>query len=234
LAAGVYSTTVAGLKAVVIVGPNYNPQTPTYLGFFVHGDGGNYYRFTDPKDALTQFIQQHSWILVSPQSPNGSKWWTQYWEANYVPQMRAVMVEMFAKYNLCRNIIFGAGVSGGSEFIANYFFPEAGADYPAHYVLNCGGDVWLSDEEQRIYALGKQPNIVARSSFTFVYGTKDYLYNTILRAIRIYTAANLRVTVDETVGMGHCDTWYAEGHPPADEKNSEYWDKIARELKIYQ
>jgi len=231
---GVYTTTVAGLKAIVIVGADYDPQQPTYLGFFLHGDGGNYYRFTDPQDKVTQFIQQHHWILVSPQSPNGgARWWTEYWESDFVPQMRAVMEEMFTKYNICRNVLFGASVSGGSEFVTNYFFPQAGADYPAHFVLNCGGDVWLWEAQQQISALSQQPQVKTRASFDFVYGTNDYLYNTIQKAIRIYSNAGFTVNIDETAGMGHCDSWHSDGFPSADEKISIHWDKIARELKIY-
>jgi predicted esterase len=227
LVPGIYDITVANLPAVVVVGKGYDPQTPTYLGFFLHGDGGNYYRFKDPTNQVTKFITEQGWILVSPQSPNdGKRWWTEYWEEDHTQEMAAVLDEMFAQYNICRNQLFGSGVSGGSEFWANNFFPNKGAIYPAHVVLNCGGDVWIWSYQQLLKTLGQQPNIVAKSSFTFVYGTEDYLYSTILRAIDTYTGSGFRVIVDETPGMGHCNSWFGGGYPTVEEKIVSHWTQM--------
>ncbi|MDM8528756.1 hypothetical protein QUF58_11190 [Anaerolineales bacterium HSG24] len=232
LAPGIYNdVTIAGLKAVIVVGEGYDPQQPTYLSFFLHGDGGNYYRFQDPTHSVTQLVNERGWILVSPQSPNnGERWWTEYWEANFNQNLVDLFDEIFANYNVCQNQLFGAGVSGGSEFWINYFFPHKGATYPAHMVLNCGGGVWIWSHRQLITNLGKQPNIVAKSSFSFVYGTSDNLYPYIREAINIYQTAGFTVTVDETSGMGHCDSWYSQGYPTATDKIVEYWNSLAETI----
>ncbi|MDM8530563.1 hypothetical protein QUF63_05280 [Anaerolineales bacterium HSG25] len=226
---GIYNdVTIAGLKAVIVVGEGYDPQQPTYLSFFLHGDGGNYYRFEDPTYPVTQLVNQQGWILVSPQSPNnGARWWTEYYEADFNQNLADVFNEIFARYNVCQNQLFGAGVSGGSEFWANNFFSNMGNLYPAHMVLNCGGDVWIWTYRQQIKQLGKQPNIVAKSSFNFVYGTNDYLYPTIRNAINIYQTAGFTVTIDETSDMGHCDSWYSQGYPTAADKIVEHWKRLA-------
>lgn len=234
LSPGIYDNlTIAGLKAVLVVGDGYDPQTPTYLSFFLHGDGGNYYRFVDPTYPMTQFVNDHDWILVSPQSPNGNRWWSEFWEEDNIDEMAAVLQTMFEQYNLCQNLVFGSSVSGGSEFWANNFFPNRGGDYPVQMVLNCGGDVWLYTSRRRIYTLGQDPAVVAKSSFTFVYGTEDYLYDTILKAIDIYTDAGFEVYIDETEGLGHCDTWFSQGFPTAADKIITHWDRIAQQRGVY-
>ena len=122
---GRYLTTVAGLNAVVVVGQGYTPQTPTKLGFFLHGDGGIYTYFMDPSNATTQFIDQQGWVLVSLQAPNGYNWWDEdEWVGDHNEAMVAALEEMFANYNICRDAVFGSGISGGSEFWSSRFFPS--------------------------------------------------------------------------------------------------------------
>lgn len=223
-APGRYETTVGGLNATVVVGEGYHPGTPTYLGFFIHGDNGSWTKFQTSSNPVTQFVNQHNWIFVAPQSPNGGQsWWTS-WSGDHNEAFAHVLDEMFAKYNVCRNVVFGSSGSGGSEFWTTYFFPEEGDRYPAHTVIGCGGDDGLgSAGDRKIIALGQDPNVVARSTFEYVYGTEDYLYNLIQQSIEIYTEAGFTVYVHEIPGAGHCNRWTDEGLPNLSERIAQYW-----------
>jgi hypothetical protein len=232
LAPGRYLTTVAGLNAAVVVPPGYNPARPTYLGFFIHGDGAVYDGFVKASNPVTQFVTARNWILVSPLSPNGQSWW-----ANRVGDhnlaLARVFDEMFARYNVCRNVVFGATGSGGSEFWTSYFFPAKGGTYPAHTVVACGGnDGHDSLSRQQILTLGRNPNVVARSTFDFVYGTADRLVPGILQAIELYSRAGFDVPVEAIPQGGHCNKWKAEGRPTFHEQIRIHWGRMADELGV--
>lgn len=235
LAPGRYGTTVAGLNATVVVGQGYDPQVPTYLGFFVHGDNGVWTKYQTPSNPVTRFVDQQSWIFVAPQSPNdGKSWWTN-WEGDHNEAFAAVLDEMFARYNVCRNVVFGSSGSGGSEYWTRLFFPEKGGNYPAHTVIGCGGnDGVYTAVNNQIIALGRDPNVVTRSTFEYVYGTEDRLYDTIQRSIAIYTRAGFHVIVDELEGAGHCNQWTSQGLPDLSTQIAAHWEKRAKALQVYR
>ncbi len=233
LAPGLYQTTVAGLNATVVVGNGYNSKTPTYLAFYAHGDNGNVdlAQFRSTSNDVVKFVTQRGWIFVAPQSPNGGEsWWTN-WNGDHNAAFAKVLDAMFAKYNVCRNIVFGASGSGGSEFWTAYFFPEKGGTYPAHMVIGCGGNRGHdTTARQQIVTLGKNPTVVARSSFEYVYGTDDSLYPLIIRSIAAYTSAGFHVDTAELQGAGHCNQWLNEGLPRLSQQIATRWTRLATEF----
>jgi hypothetical protein len=225
---GTYHTTVAGLNAIVVVGKGYQPQNPTYLGFFIHGDGGLYRQIEKSSNPITQFANQHGWILVSPQAPNGSSWWAN-WQGDHLQALAGVLDQMFAKYNVCRNIVFGTTGSGGSEFWTSQFFPNKGGQYPAHTVIACGGS---GGNATKLAALAKNPDTVARSTFHYVYGTADNLYPGILRSITSYRNAGFNVYTEEIQNAGHCNVWPNQGLPTWPEWTVTFWTQMAGRLGV--
>jgi len=204
LAPGIHVTTVAGLNAVVVVGDGYDPQQPTHLAFYLHGDEGAYLQFQSPNHPMTQFVKGRGWIFVSPQSPNaGASWWSN-WQGDHNEALAQVFEEMKAQYNVCRNLVFGATLSGGSTFWARNFFPNKGGQHPAYTVMLCGGVLPSKSDRPKVITLGQNPAIVAESSFEFVYGTEDFLYNNIQQTIEFYTGAGFEVSKEEIAGAGHC------------------------------
>jgi hypothetical protein len=140
-----------------------------------------------------------------------------------------VFDEMFAKYNLCRNIVFGTTGSGGSEFWTSQFFPEKGVQYPAHVVIACGGS---DGPKSKINALGKNANTVARSRLYYVYGTADRLASGIRQSIQTYTGAGFHVKVKALEGAGHCNKWRSENLPTWHDWAATYWTEIANLLRV--
>jgi hypothetical protein len=230
---GRYETKVAGLNATVVVGKGYDPQTPTYLGFFVHGDNGSWTKFQSSSNPVTEFVNQQGWVFVAPQSPNGGESWWENWNGDHNEALARVLDEMFAKYNVCRNILFGSTGSGGSVFWTGYFFPEKGGQYPTHIVIGCGGTYGHdSTSRQQIIALGQNPTVVTRSSFEYVYGTEDYLYNITVASIEFYTHAGFHVYPYKLQGAGHCNEWSGQGLPSLSEQTAIHWANRAAELGV--
>jgi len=231
LAPGRYRTTVAGLNATVVVGQGYDPRTPTYLAFFLHGDNGSWTKFLSTSNPVTKFVNQQGWIFVAAQSPNdGESWWT-HWSGDHNQAFSRVLDEMFAKYNVCRDMVFGSSGSGGSEFWTSHFFPAKGAEYPAHTVIGCGGnDGYSRTSRQQVSALGRDPDVVRKSTFEYVYGTEDYLYRLVRESITLYTNAGFNVYVHEMAGAGHCNEWPADGFPDLSTQIATYWAKRAAAL----
>lgn len=231
LAPGRYATNVAGLKATVVVGKGYKQSTPTYLAFLLHGDGGKYQAYQKANNPITKFIDERNWIFVAPQSPNNGDSWWQNQKGNQVDAFARVLDTMFAQYNVCRNVVFGTSGSGGSEFWTSHFFPNKGGQYPAHMVIACGGSGGGgSSNRQKIQALGKDGSVVARSSFYFVYGTKDKLAPMITDSIEIYRNSGFKVYVDKLEGAGHCNKWKDQGFPTWAEQAVIKWKDLAGQV----
>lgn len=204
LAPGIHETTVADLKAVVVVGDGYSPQQPSYLAFYLHGDEGAYWQFKYSSNPLTKFVKQRGWVFIAPQSPNdGDSWWTN-WRGDHNEALAKVFKEMFAKYNLCHGSVFGSTLSGGSVFWNRDFYPNKGGEYPSYTVLICGGLIPRKADKPKVTELGQNPDIVKRSSFEYVYGTEDNLYDDIQGALTFYKDAGFEVTKEELPGVGHC------------------------------
>ena len=68
----------------------------------------------------------------------------------------------------------------------------------------CGGVLPSKDDRPKVITLGQNPAIVAQSSFEFVYGTEDFLYNNIQQTMELYTEAGFEVSKEEIPGVGHC------------------------------
>jgi len=233
LAPGRYRTTVAGLNATVIVGQGYNPRKPTYLGFFLHGDNGSWTKFLNSSNPITELVNQRGWIFVAPQSPNDGEAWWLHWNGDHNAAFSRVLDAMFAKYNVCRDVVFGSSGSGGSEFWTAYFFPEKGKEYPAHTVIGCGGnDGHSRTSRAQIMALGQDPDVVRRSSFEYVYGTDDGLYGLVIDSIDLYTRAGFHVYIHELEGAGHCNEWSQEGLPDLSTQIANHWARRAAALGV--
>jgi hypothetical protein len=229
---GRHLTTVAGLRATIVVPVGYDPRVTTYLGFFLHGDGGNFDGFLKATNPVTKFVSQRRWILVSPLAPNGRSWW-QAWNGDHNQALGRVFAAMFARYNLCRETVFGAAGSGGSEFWTGQFFPAMGGTYPAHCLVACGGnDPHTSAGRQQALALGQRPEIVARTTFDFLYGTADRLVPGILQSIDFYRRAGFSVLVEAIEGGGHCNKWKLEGRLTFHQQIAVHWARMATSLGV--
>jgi hypothetical protein len=225
---GIHETNVAGVKAIVVVGKGYNPKNPSYLGFNLHGDGANYTAIRKANNAITKLANANGWVLVSPLAPNGKSWW-QNPKGDQKQAFANVLDKMFAQYNVCRNIVFGTTGSGGSEFWTSQFFPAKGTQYPAHTVIACGGSGGPRD---KINALGKDSGLVNRSTFYYVYGTKDKLAGGVQNSIKSYSGAGFDVRVKKLDGAGHCNKWKAQGLPTWHEWAATFWKDMAREQGV--
>ncbi len=235
LAPGNYVTTVAGLQASVVVSDNYDPQTPTYLSFHVHGDVSAWWVFGNkPNNDVTKFINDQGWIFVAPESPNGGQSWWDNENGDHRQALADVLDEMFASYNVCRDTVIGSAGSGGSEFWTRMFFPRKGGQYPAHMLINCGGNDVNGNaaDLQRVQEFGDDPAINARTSLYFLYGSEDSLVPLIEQSIDMYTEAGFDVTVDKLEGAGHCNKWKDEGLPTYYEQITLKWTIIKDKLGI--
>ena len=87
---------------------------------------------------------------------------------------------------------------------------------------------------QTIIDLGQNLDVVARSTFEYVYGTEDTLYESglIQKSIAIYTQAGFNVYTTELEGAGHCNEWTDEGFPDTSTQIADHWEKRARALGI--
>ena len=245
LSPGTYDITVAGRPAIVIVGDGYTPGQPTFLAFYLHGDGGNYDFDKSQFSAINQFIRQNGWIYVSPLAPQtatdsgGDS--IHQWNGGSLPSTGAdenltflsnVYEEMFANYNVCRNVLFGSSASGGSWYYDAYFFPKRGGTYPAFMDLNCGaagvydGGFWrFADIYQDLEALSQMPDIVNRSEFRYTIGTDDFLFDGAKTSSATYDALGFNVSTDFLPNVGHCGFSVSE-------KARDYWQSKAATLNL--
>lgn len=87
---------------------------------------------------------------------------------------------------------------------------------------------------QTIIDLGQDLDVVAKSTFDYVYGTEDILYEwgLIQRSIAIYTQAGFKVYTTELVGAGHCNEWTDEGFPDMSTQIAAHWENRVAALGI--
>jgi hypothetical protein len=229
---GTYETTVAGLNAILIVGQGYDPSKPTYLSFYLHGNSGGYIWFKSLSNPVNKFVNQHNWIFVLPRSPQGTSW-SKDWNQSLNEAFIKVLEEMFAKYNVCRDILIGSSISGGAIFWTGYFFPEEGNKYPAHVSILCGGfAAHNTASRQKVMDLGRDPDVVAKSTFDYTYGDADYLYNYIVQSVQLYSDAGFKVKTLVLPGAGHCDEWIGQGFPSIFAQITEDWEERIQELNL--
>lgn len=216
LGLGTHDTTIAGQPATVIVGQGYDPAKPTYLAFYLHGDEGGYNFHTNPFNLINQFINDNSWIYVAPQAPKALDGDYYPWDgrgggsiAANETLVKAVLEHMFANYNVCRNILFGASVSGGSWFYDIYFYPNNGAQYPAFMNLVCGsGGVSAASNffgsYDKLVDLSGNADVKARSEFKYTIGDGDFMYDNALNSVATYSGLGFSVITDYLPGVSHC------------------------------
>ncbi len=232
---GIHDVTVAGMKTTIVVGEDYDPSTPTYLTFHLHGDGGKIVdSFLSSSNAVTKYVDKQGWIFVAPQAPNSENiWWTKY-NGDHVEKFADVLDHMFAKYNVCRDIVLGSSGSGGGVFWAGQFFVDKGDEYPAHVVMSCGASVANSSDRKKVEALGKDPEIVSRATFFQYYGAKDKIVppSSIEGNISMYEKAGFNVDSLKLSNGGHCNEWKDQGYPGQSDRIVEKWSDWADEFGL--
>jgi hypothetical protein len=223
--------TIAGLSVGVIVGPNYDEHKPTYLAYYIHGDGaGDWSDFVDKqKDGMTLLAKKHNWIFITPLAPNETSWWKNH-KGDHVAKFAEVLDVVFKKYNVCRETVLGASGSGGGVFLSGQFFPDKGGNYPVHAVLACGANPSNTADKKAVEALGKIPYVVKNSTFYYIYGTKDTQVSPtkIESSMTMYKDAGFTVKGFKLEGHGHCSDWKNEGLPEFREQIAEKWESLAR------
>lgn len=212
LSPGAHVTQVAGLEALVVVGSGYNPERPTFLSFYLHGDGGEDYRWHEG-GPVRQIVDEQGWIFVTPLAPSPfivrpSLPYPHRWNPDgylKTEHLAAVFNEMFASYNLCQDVLLGSGASGGSVFWDQYFFPLKGDTYPAFFSFTCGGggfhDAYRSDMQERI---NSYDSIKTRSRFHYRIGTTDFLYATTQASATARANTGYNTIFEPLDGVDHC------------------------------
>jgi hypothetical protein len=241
LSAGTHDTTIAGQPATVIVGQAYDPQKPAYLAFYLHGDEGGYDFHADSFNVINQFINDEGWIYVAPQAPEfegGYPWYADGVGAgrtlieDNAELLRDVLNDTFAKYNVCRNILFGASASGGSWFYDGYFYPNNGGQYPAFMNLNCGSsgingngtNVWtFYGYYQKLQALSQNQDILSRTELKYTVGANDFLYDNAVISADAYANLGFGIITHYLPNTAHC------AYNLADEIKA-YWQAKAEDL----
>ncbi len=241
LAAGTYDTTIAGQPAIVIVSQNYNPATPTYLSFYLHGDGGGYNFYSSNGSNLNNFVDDQGWIYVAPQSftdPGSgiTRWWAagvgsdnSGIEAN-AQLLEDVIEDMFANYNICQNVLLGYSASGGSWFYDAYFYPTRGAEYPAFININCGSSGIDTNWEffsfyDDLLAVLTNGDAMNRTQLHYTVGTDDFLYDEVQDAAPFYESLGFDVTTDILQDVAHCAFDISD-------KTIAYWTDVDNKINL--
>lgn len=214
LAPGTHFTQVAGLEAMVIVGSNYDPGRPTFLSFYLHGDSADDYSANE-HGPVRQLVDEQGWIFVAPLAPSPyivrppvpypHSWHTNS-ELN-TERLGAVFDEMFARYNLCQDVLLGSGASGGSYFWDQYFFPYKGDVYPAYFSMNCGGGYTAFDGHyisEMLNRINGYDALKRRSRFHYRIGTEDFLYAKAQAGANDHRAAGFDTIFEPLEGVKHC------------------------------
>lgn len=219
---GEHDIEINGQPVHLVVGKIYDPSKPTHLAFFLHGDSGRYKDDYGPIDGLFPYtpmldvVNQAGWIYVAPQVPgtpteDGFMYHPWAGGANSTLQQNTQLLRdtfeyVFAKYNVCEDVMFGASVSGGSYFYDLSFFPRSGGDYPAFVDVNCGASGFTSRSSAYSAAttLSQNPNAVARSELHYTIGTRDFLYDEFLLSSATYGDLGFNVATNILQNTGHC------------------------------
>jgi len=197
-APGVHEVTIAGQPARVVVGDGYDPATPTFLAYYLHGDEGSY-----NTSQMDTFINDKDWVYIAPLAPAGATNPNRYpWDGSdggsqsaNLAQIKSALDHMIANYNVYTNFYFGSGVSGGSWLYDFYVHSFTG--YPTYMNLNCGAS-------QRTTANAPSAVVMENSEIKYTLGTADFLYNNALSSASAYAAVGYRVQTDFMPGVEHC------------------------------
>lgn len=218
---GTHDTIIAGRPATVIVPEGYDEQRPTFLAFYLHGDEGGYDYHQSPQNIVNSRINQNSWIYVAPQAPPASDG-VHSWSGDNIEHGSAnaqlivdVIDHMFDHYDVCQNVLFGSGVSGGSIFFDGYFYPARGVDYASAAIfmdIQCGSsgpdqDAWFIENNgfyERLQTMAQNPELVRNHELFYTVGTEDFLYDNVMEGYAFYTDLGFNVGIKEIEGAGHC------------------------------
>ena len=224
LASGTYSdTTLFGQPVVIIVSENYDPSTPTLLAFYLHGDGGGYQFYSQDGRPLNNLIRDNGWIYVAPQATELNDgyypWYSTGVSSNSAGNagieanaqfFENVLEDMFAKYNICKNILLGHSASGGSWFYDAYFVPTRGDEYPAFMNLACGSSGISSSWAafpfyDNLNNFKDDATIQNRTQMHYTIGDQDFLFDEAERAVPHYDGLGFDVTTDFMEDVTHCN-----------------------------
>jgi hypothetical protein len=224
--AGVHEVTIGGRPAVILVGENYDPATPTYLAYYLHGDEGGYDWWTSPSSPIAQLINEKGWVYVAPLAPQtGDNFqWENNRESN-LQLVEEVLEFMFSNFNVYREHVFGAGASGGSFFHDAFFYPTKGQQFPSYFALTCGAS-GMAEGGTNYSAVESASNdelFLSRSELHYAIGTEDFLFPPALISMETYSELGYSVSADILEGVGHCDF-------SLDTKIAEYWLRKATQL----
>ncbi|MBX2999213.1 MAG: hypothetical protein KF893_11935 [Caldilineaceae bacterium] len=209
---GAHITQVAGLQALVVVGNGYDPARPTFLSFYLHGDGGDYRAHEG--GPVREIVDQQGWIFVAPLAPSPyiirePLPFPNRWNPDGILKselLAAVFEEMFARYNLCRDLLLGSGASGGPVFWDQFFFPLKGDVYPAFFSYTCGGadpsGPWYRG--QMLERVRSYDALKARSRFHYRIGTEDFLFGPAQAGATAHANAGFDTIFEPLEGVGHC------------------------------
>ncbi|MFK7805743.1 MAG: hypothetical protein AB8G95_29200 [Anaerolineae bacterium] len=245
LAPGTYAdTTIAGQPAIVVVSENYDPATPTFLAFYLHGDGGGYNFYSQDGRPLNNLIRDNGWIFVSPQSfvdsdSGVTRWWGGGVSSNATGNagieanaqlLEDVIEDMYSKYNLCQNVLLGHSASGGSWFYDGYFVPTRGDRYPAFMNIACGSsgitNSWAGFPfYSNLLTFNDNASIQNRTQMHYTIGDEDFLFAPAERAIPHYQGRGFNVTTDILPGVEHCDFDLSA-------KTIEYWTNVNNSITL--
>jgi hypothetical protein len=107
-----------------------------------------------------------------------------------------------------------------------------GGDYQAHTSIVCGGWAVPKSSQPLLTQLGQDPDVVANSTFDYIYGPLDYLAPNIEDSIAEYTAAGFRVQKFVIEGGKHCDQWLGQGLPNSSQRIADDWADRIEELNL--
>lgn len=222
---GTYDTIIEGQPTTIIVGAGYDSQRPTFLAFYLHGTEGNYKAHNDSGLPVAQFINENNWIYVAPQAPrwedapsdiSAYPWLGPLPERDAAGNGQLLMnifQHMADNYNICQNVLFGSGASGGSAFLDTYFIPFHAEDFPNTFLnINCGSggisptNRWLQNGwYAQLQNLSQIPGILDHHDLYYVIGTEDFIYESTMDAIATYSDLGFQNNAKIIPGAGHCE-----------------------------
>ncbi len=185
-----------GQPVLVEVSSSYVDSQPGYLSIYLHGDEGQYKRFIQGETP--------GGVFIAPQAPRSTDNYHRWYEkpTENAEFVAALLEEMYSKYNLCRNVLIGGSISGGSVFYDRNFSVLKGETYPAYWNLHCGGSSF--HDEEKLKALSQNPEVVSRSEFVFTIATNDFLFEQTAQSAEHRKSLGFNVTTDYREGGGHC------------------------------
>lgn len=197
-----YVLTVSGVEMKIYPpAAGLKPQQALRLAIYLHGDTARDYTdeyYRSLKDETTR----KGMLFVAALAPNKNSWWHQdSFADNFAHALNAIL----GRYNVARDKILYAGVSGGSTFMTMQFLPKYGNTYPGTLAAMCGG------APPRPFQYNVTPTIAGKIDLFFTYGSQDFLANpkgsygaVIPGSIQAYRAKGFPVYTKVIPAAEHC------------------------------